>query len=92
MYKLLIQKKNFFRCQQNVVLDQMDHPVQLFALADHERLFEDAFAASTPPTFGRSVVAYMSVRDGGCDLSCKVVRYSEGVFSKLLSVEGLSPR
>ena len=70
----------------------VDGELELCSTSDHERLFGDAFVTASAPSFGRNRVAYMSMRDGGCDLSCSVVQYSEGAVFKLLSVDGVSPR
>ena len=70
----------------------VDGELELCSTSDHERLFGDAFVTTSAPAFGRNRVAYMSMRDGGCDLSCSVVQYSEGAVFKLLSVDGVSPR
>ena len=72
----------------------VDGHLALYALADHERLFEDAFETVVAPVFGRDRVAYMSSRGGAAGLSCTVVQYSEseGAFFKCLSVDGLGPR
>ena len=70
----------------------VDGELELCGTSDHERLFGDAFVTTSAPAFGRNRVAYMSMRDGGCDLSCTVVQYSEGALIKLLSVDGVSPR
>ena len=68
----------------------VDGHLELFSSADHERLFEDAFVATKAPAFGRNRIAYLSMRDGGCDLSCTVVQYSKGAFYRWLCVDGVS--
>ena len=70
----------------------VDGELELFCTSDHESLFGDAFVTTSAPAFGRNRVAYMSMKDGGCDLSCEVVQYSDGAFIKVLSVDGVSPR
>lgn len=71
----------------------IDGHLALYALTDHEILFEDAFEAHAAPVFGRDRVIYMSLKEEA-GLTCTVVQFSESerAFFKSLSVDGLGPR